>query len=343
MSDPGVMEMTALRQGVGVTTHRQTQDTSALPEASDKLAGLCRKLDEAIALLAAAREFAKPGKLPRVLDTARRVLLQEGGAAEVERRAEAFEEAGVFLGSDWETPQYLVPSLTTHALKSPDPNMVVIEALSELRLLAVARGDYLHPHISAEQAHHYLTQVMAINLWLLFGTPSEAERETQGRLAQIPRHLFQHLAERIGYEHIIDRLIDEIWRILQQRPIQVEPVKAMITQIAICQANPEIDLGAAARGPTAWSARSTARPGPAARIPASRSTGSGSPAWTPPPCKARPPASPGRCTIPAWSPPNTRCCCATCWTTATTCWPRHWASPPPAATACSATESWSRR
>src|SRR5690554_7998285 len=83
MSDPGVMEMTALRQGVGVTTHRQTQDTSALPEASDKLAGLCRKLDEAIALLAAAREFAKPGKLPRVLDTARRVLLQEeiGGAS----------------------------------------------------------------------------------------------------------------------------------------------------------------------------------------------------------------------------------------------------------------------
>jgi hypothetical protein len=231
-----------------VTTHRQTQDPSAAPEANDRLAGLCEKLDEAIGLLAAAREFAKPGKLPRVMDTARRVLLQEGGAAALEARAPALEEAGVFLGSDWATPQYLVPSLTTHALKSPDPNMVVIEALSELRLLAVAKGDYLHAQISAEQAHHYLTQVMAINLWLLFGAPSEAERETQGRLAAIPRHLFRHLAERIGYEHIIDRLIDEIWRILQQRPIQVEPVKAMITQIAICQANPEIELGASGQG-----------------------------------------------------------------------------------------------
>ncbi|TDR55030.1 hypothetical protein DFP85_106176 [Halomonas ventosae] len=231
-----------------MTTPRHMQDASTPPQASDKLAGLLKKLDEAITLLAQAREFAKPGKLPRVLDTARRVMLQEGGCDAIERRAQILEEAGVFLGSDWETPQYLVPSLTTHALKSADPNIVVIEAISELRILAVAKGDYLHPLLSEEQAHHYLTQVMALNLWLLFGAPTEAERETQGRLAQIPRHLFHHLAERIGYEHVIDRLIAEIWRILQQRPIQVDTIKQMITQIAICQANPEIDLGTSGQG-----------------------------------------------------------------------------------------------
>ncbi|MDI5893193.1 hypothetical protein [Halomonas rhizosphaerae] len=224
------------------------QDASTPQPASDKLAGLLKKLDEAITLLAESREFAKPGKLPRVLDTARRVMLQEGGCEAIEQRARILEEAGVFLGSDWETPQYLVPSLTTHALKSPDANVVVIEAISELRILAVAKGDYLHPLLSEEQAHHYLTQVMALNLWLLFGAPTEAERETQGRLAQIPRHLFHHLAERIGYEHVIDRLIAEIWRILQQRPIQVDTIKQMITQIAICQANPEIDLGSSGQG-----------------------------------------------------------------------------------------------
>ncbi|QFU01184.1 hypothetical protein FIU83_05985 [Halomonas sp. THAF5a] len=231
-----------------MTTPRDMISSSDAPAASDKLAGLLKKLDEAIGLLHDARDFAKPGKLPRVLDTARRVMLQEGGCQGVEQRASALEEAGVFLGSDWQTPQYLVPSLTTHALKSADPNTVVIEALSELRLLAVAKGDFVHPQVSMEQAHHYLTQAMAINLWLLFGAPTEAERETQGRLAMVPRHLFRHLAERIGYEHIIDRLIEEIWRILEQRPIQVEPVKQMITQIAICQANPEIDLGASGQG-----------------------------------------------------------------------------------------------
>lgn len=42
-----------------------------------------------------------------------------------------------------------------------------IEALSELRLLAVAMGDYHHPGISAEQARNFLTQVTALNLDLL--------------------------------------------------------------------------------------------------------------------------------------------------------------------------------
>ncbi|MEQ9394760.1 hypothetical protein [Haliea sp.] len=215
---------------------------------NDKLAGLLAHLDEATALLASAPEFAKPGKLPRVLDTARRVMLQPGGCAAVATRARAIDEAGIFAGSDWATPQILVPALTPHSLGSADANIVVIEALSELRLLAIAHGEYPHPLISAEQAHHYLTQVIAINLTLLFGPATEAERETQGRLAQLPRNLFQYLTERIGYEHVIDQLIDEIWRILEQRPIQVDAVKSMITQIASCQANPDIDLGASGQG-----------------------------------------------------------------------------------------------
>ncbi|MDR5868059.1 hypothetical protein [Halomonas koreensis] len=223
-------------------------DQAGAGGAEERLTALLQRLDEAVNLLATSPDFAKPGKLPRVLDTARRVMMQDGGCAAIEARAERLEAAGVFAGSDWATPQFLVPSLTTQALKSPDANTLVIEALSELRLLAVARGEYRHALVSAEQAHHYLTQVIALNLWLLFGTPGEAEREAQGRLAELPRRLFAHLATGIGYEHIIDRLIDEIWRILQQRPIQVEPVKQMITQIAVCQADPAIDLGTSGQG-----------------------------------------------------------------------------------------------
>ena len=133
-----------------------------------KLAGLLSKFDDALRLLSQAPTFSKPSKLPRVLDTARRVLLQAGGCAALEHRSMDIESAGVFAGSDWATPQFLVPTLTTFSLKSADANVVVIEALSELRLLAVAKGDYAHPLVSQEHAHHYLTQVMAINLWLLF-------------------------------------------------------------------------------------------------------------------------------------------------------------------------------
>jgi len=218
------------------------------PTEAGRLEGLLARLDDAIAALAAAPSFSKAGKLGRVLDTARRVMLCEGGCAAVEARVRSLEEAGVFLGSDWASPQILVPSLSQHSLNSPDATTVVIEALSDLRLLAVARGDYVHPLVSAEQAHHFLTQVLAINLAMLFTSPTEAERTTQGRLVELPRAVIRYLAERIGYEHVIDQLIDEIWRMLRQRPIQVGSVKQMITQIAVCRANPDIDLGASGHG-----------------------------------------------------------------------------------------------
>ena len=215
---------------------------------SGKLEGLLEKLDAAIELLASAKSFARPAKAPRVLDTAKRVLLEEGGCAAIESRAERLEQAGIFEGSDWAQPEILVPSLARNSLQSADAHTVVIEALSELRLLAIAREDMRHEGMSAEQAHHFLTQVLALNLQMLFSPPSEAERETQGRLAQVPRNLLAHLAERIGYEHVIDSLIDEIWRLLRQRPIDVSAIKQMVTQIAICQADPDIDLGTSGHG-----------------------------------------------------------------------------------------------
>ena len=223
------------------TTHSETS-------ASSNLSLLLVRLDDAITQLAEAPSFTRPAKVPRVLDTARRVMMQEGGCAALGERIETLEAAGIFAGTDWAEPHILVPGFTTQSLQSGQAELVVIEALSELRMLAVACGDYRHTLISAEQAHHFLTQVLALNLAMLFSPPSEAQRETQGRLAVLPQNLLQHLAERIGYEHIVDKLIEEIWRILNQRPIQTEPVKQMVTQIAICQVNPDIDLGSSGQG-----------------------------------------------------------------------------------------------
>lgn len=208
---------------------------------------LLQRLDDAITALDESRSFAKAGKLPRVLDTVRRVLLQPGGCQAVQDRAERLEKAGVFLGTDWAEPSILLPQLTTYALQSTEADTVIVEAMSELRLLSVALNNYLHESVSAEQAHHYLTQVLAINLSMLFGEAGETERE-QGKLAIISRSLVQHVASQIGYEHVIDRLIDEIWRILQQRPIQVGNVRQMITQIALCRSDPNVDLGGAGQG-----------------------------------------------------------------------------------------------
>jgi hypothetical protein len=209
---------------------------------------LLERLDEATDTLEKAPEFSKYSKLSRVYSAAKRVILHSGGLEALEKRALGLERAGVFAGSDWERPDILLPALAGQSLQSENPETVVVEVLSELRLVAVCKSSTPRPLISAEQAHHYLTQVLAINLALLFMPPGEVQREKQGSLSGVASTLLQYLAHRIGYEHIIDRLIEEIWRILGQRPIQVEKVRQMITQIAICQINPEIDLGGSGQG-----------------------------------------------------------------------------------------------
>ncbi|KAA0021618.1 hypothetical protein [Antrihabitans cavernicola] len=205
-------------------------------------------LDEATKSLAASSDFGKQVKLRPVLDAIRLVLLQPDGCAAIRERSADLESAGLFLGTDWASPQILVPALSKASLRSPNADVVVLEAANELRLLAVTKGDYVHELISAEDAGHHLSQVLAINLSLLFTAPSEAEREQQGRMAKVTRSLMRYLGEGVGYENILDHLVEEIWRILRQRPIQVDQVKQMITQIAVYRSNPDIDLGANSGG-----------------------------------------------------------------------------------------------
>ena len=95
------------------------QDTQNNPE-TDKLVLLISRFDEALELLERAPDFAKSGKLGRVFDTARRVLMVPGGCSQLEARAGALETAGVFIGSDWASPETLVPALTTHTLMGAD-------------------------------------------------------------------------------------------------------------------------------------------------------------------------------------------------------------------------------
>ncbi|MER5389266.1 hypothetical protein [Saccharopolyspora sp. NPDC002686] len=203
-------------------------------------------LDAAVHAMAEAPDFGKHTKLRRVLEALRRVLLQPGGAAAVQARAQALEEAGLFSGTDWASPEILLPSLVGPGLRSGDVDTVVVEATSELRMLAIARGEFAHPTFSADEARQFLSQVLAMNLELLFTSPSEAERARQGRTARLIRDLFRHLADEIGYDSVLDKLVDEIWRILRQRPIQVDQVQSLITRIAIYRGDPDVDLGASA-------------------------------------------------------------------------------------------------
>ena len=218
------------------------------PDTGRALVSRIEQLDHATTAMDEAPEFTKPGKLRRVLDALRRVLTQPGGCAAVRARAAALERAGVFAGSDWDQPDILVPALAGPSLRGDNTDTVILEATSELRLVAIAAGEHTRPDMTADDARRFLSQVLALNLDLLLAPMSEADRARQNGGARVARAVFDYVVDEIGYDSVLEELVEEIWRILRQRPIQVDHVKAMVTRIAVHRNNPDVDLGAAGQG-----------------------------------------------------------------------------------------------
>ncbi len=226
----------------------EPSDTNATTAADRALASRLAQLDHATEAFATAPEFTKSSKLRRVLDSLHRVLSQPGGCAAIRERAELLEKAGLFAGSDWAHPDILVPAFVGPSLRGGNNDTVVLEATSELRMVAIVAGEYAHPAVTPEDARRFLSQVLALNLEVLFTAPSEAERVRLGRTAHLIRDLFGYVAEQIGYDSVLDELLEEIWRVLRQRPIQVDSVKTMVTRIAIYRDDPTVDLGTSGQG-----------------------------------------------------------------------------------------------
>lgn len=199
------------------------------------------RFDEALEQLAVARQTAPMASNRKVLEAALHLMEAPDGLDALYARVPAMETKGVFTNGDWGQPAILRPAIAVRTLRQGAPDFTAIEALSELRLLAVAMGDYRHPGISAEQARHFLTQVTALNLDLLSGQMSEADRERPQGLGQIVNSLYQYLLNRLGYESILDSLVNEVRRLLAQRPIQTGSIKQMVGQIAKCLFDPEIE------------------------------------------------------------------------------------------------------
>lgn len=200
-------------------------------------------LSGAVQAFGQAGDLGRSMRLRRVLDALRLVLLQPGGPAAIQARAAELDAAGIFEGTDWAKPGSLAPALSRGALHSPDADTVVMEVVSDLRLVAVAVGDHEHAEITADDARDHVLQVLASNANLLFSMPSEAERQQQGRMAGVARAAVHHIVDQFGYGGVLDQVVEEIWRILRQRPIQVEQVKQTITEIAVASADAGSDVG----------------------------------------------------------------------------------------------------
>ncbi|WP_099866714.1 hypothetical protein [Pararhizobium haloflavum] len=199
------------------------------------ISAFAARLDYALEQLERAAPFAKVSYRSRVLDQARRLLMRPGGVAALYERAGRLDDAGIFGGTDWDKPAGLLPRLVGNTLRYGERATIILECLSLLRFLAVAKGAHSVSGLPGDQAQHFLTQVLALNLERIFGSTSEASRVQAGKqeIGETVDAVFAFLLDKIGTDDILGILIDEIWRILEQRPLQVGHVKGMIVQIAV--------------------------------------------------------------------------------------------------------------
>lgn len=189
-------------------------------------------LDVALERLEQARPFAKARHQRPVLDVLARLMAVPGGIEMIYDRAARMDKAGLFVGSDWNMPTALLPQLSSQTLEGENRKLAALEAANLMRFLVVATGEAQHPGLQQDFARHFLTQVLALNLRRFFEFSDEASRAA-GERAQTASRILRLIAERIGLRDVLGVMVAEIWRILEQRPVQIGPVKNMVTQMAI--------------------------------------------------------------------------------------------------------------
>ncbi len=240
--------------------HQRFQGQGAIDD--PVLAAAVEQFEHALDTLATVSGFARAGHLPRLFNATMRLLKLPGGVERVYGHAARFDSAGVFAGSDWDHPARLQPELSRGSLTGT-PEAIAVESLSRLRLLAIAEGAHEHPEMDAAAARAFLERSLVHNLDLMLADHSEAARAA-GSQREAVRKLLAFELDRLGGSRVIQALVGEADRILEQRPIDIAPVRHLLIQVERLLARDDLAecdaveraryLVSACRGPTELSA-----------------------------------------------------------------------------------------
>ncbi|WP_223588756.1 hypothetical protein [Neobacillus bataviensis] len=186
------------------------------------------KFEVALERLEQAKPFAKSLYQTEVYQLAIELSYSYDGMNILFENAHRFDQAGVFLGGQWEDPTKMQPPLVGGSLRSKQGVNSIIELLSEMRMLAIAKGTYIHEGLSKEETNAFLNEVMALNLDLLFTPETEEGRILEDHMirAQV---LFQYLGEQLSFRAIGYQIVQELERLSVQRPIMTGRILSMIS------------------------------------------------------------------------------------------------------------------
>ncbi|HAQ07806.1 MAG TPA: hypothetical protein DCR24_09880 [Bacillus bacterium] len=177
-------------------------------------------------LMRSSREQKKYFQEPVLIEAA--ILKREKSGLELlYKHAPDFEAAGLFLGRSWDEVKTLRPELARGTLASGG-NMAAAETLSILRVLAVARGMYIHPDLSSKEANDYLRRLLALNLDLLTMRETEENRLYLIYKEEQEALLIRFIAEHCFSPEIFTILDAEVKNLVEQRPIVVSKVTSIV-------------------------------------------------------------------------------------------------------------------
>ncbi len=181
---------------------------------------------EAVARLDEAQPFAKARYQTEVYRLASELLDSRAGIRALLDLMPEMIAAGVFHGGPWERGSRLLPGLVGHSLRG-EGVYPTLEALSELRMLAIVVGSHEEEGLDPEKAERFLQEVCVQNLDLMFPESSEESRARPKLYARAER-LFSLIREHISATGFGSTLIDEVETICAQRPLVTRRVERIL-------------------------------------------------------------------------------------------------------------------
>ncbi len=202
----------------------ESAPSQAAPERVERL---IENLDRALGGLADAKPFARAPHQNEVFQAAEALMATDEGMRRVYGLADRFDAAGVFTAGPWEDPAKLQPTLVAGSLEAAGV-YPVIEILSELRMLAIAKGRVPEPLVPPGDAAEFLEKTLALNLRYLFGSGTEEDRVSRGPHGDTAERLFRLLADELTLAGVRADVVSEIEQISIQRPIMTRRVVELV-------------------------------------------------------------------------------------------------------------------